>query len=591
MSFKKKTVSSLLALTLAASTIVVPVYADETTEPELVVIFNNDTHGRTFGDPATAGLKDYYEAQGIPTLLLHAGDSVHGQSIASLTDGQAIVDIMNADDYDALVPGNHEFNYGLDRLIELSESATFPFLAANVSYKADDSLVFEPYTIFEEGDLSVGIFGLATPETLYKTNPSNVETVNITEPVPAAEKVVAELEEKDVDFIISLAHLGIDESTVLEERSTYLAEQVDGIDLVVDGHSHTFLEEGMTFDDTFLVQTGEYFNQIGLLKVYDIDTTPTYELEYIDPSFDEENPMPEIYEGYVPNEEVSTLVDKLNAETEAITSEVIGSTEYTLDGEREQVRVHETNLTSLLTNALIDASGADLALGNGGNTRASIEAGEITLGDVITTWPFGNMVVTIDITGQEFYDAIEHGIQHYPEANGGFPHIAGAKVEFDPNGEAGNRITSITNEDGTPFDLDKTYTLVTNEFLANAGDDYTMFEGKVIKEYFEIQSDVVIDYIQAGNEIPEFPAGRLVAVETSTEPTTPDVPDYQKPEVDPVPPTEVIVEPKLDTYVVVKGDTLSKIARQFNTTWKVLADVNDLSNPNLIYPGQELIIQ
>ncbi len=611
MSFKRKTISMILSMSFALTTLVTPVLASETNEitenPDLVVIFNNDTHGRTSGESTTAGLKDYYESLGINTLALHAGDAIHGQTVASLTEGQAIVDIMSLTDYDALVVGNHEFNYGLERLLELSESATFPFLGANVTYKNDGTNVFESYVLFEDNDTSVAVIGLATPESLYKADPANVATIDIPAPTDTTKAIVNELEEDGVDFIIALTHLGIDESTEEDSRADYLAQNVDGIDLIIDGHSHHFLEDGLNINDTLIVQAGEYFKHIGVLEVYDIETEPTFELSYISPEFDEETPVPDYLVDFVPNEEVDTLVSTLNSEIEEITSEVIGYTDIHLDGEREQVRTHETNLTTLLLNSLMDATNADIALGNGGNTRASIEAGEITLGDIITTWPFGNMVVTIDVTGQEFLDAIEHGVSEYPETAGHFSHLGGVKVEFNPELPAGERVVSILNEDGSEFDLDKTYVLATNEFVANGGDGYSMFADKVKTQYFSIQSDIVIDYIQNGNEIPALPAGRLVAVE---------YPSFQEPQIDPVPPTETVelipltpstnagfenietLTPTVDvvdvvnvTYTVQIGDYLVKIADMYNTTWRNLAEANDITNPDLIYPGQTIDIK
>ncbi len=601
MSFKRKTISTLLTMTLALTTMATPVVANEE-NPDLVVIFNNDTHGRTHGDSTSAGLKKYYENLGVETLLLHAGDAIHGQSIASLTEGQAIVDIMNLDDYDALVVGNHEFNYGLPRLLELSKSADFPFLGANVTYKADDSNVLEPYILVENDDFSVGIIGLATPETLYKADPTYVADLNISEPVEITQEIVDTLDGEDVDFIITLAHLGLDLSTEETIRTDYLAENVDGIDLIIDGHSHTFLEEGLTINDTFIAQTGEYFNNIGIIEVYDIETEPTFVLNYLSPKFSEENPVPAELVDFVPNQDVEALVEKLNTEIEEITSEIIGYSDVHLDGEREQVRTQETNLTTLLINSLLSTTDADLALTNGGNTRASIEAGDITLGDIITTWPFGNMVVTIEVTGHEFLEALEHGVDSYPDTAGHFAHVGGVKVEFKPENEAGNRIVSILNEDGTEFDLDKTYLLATNEFVANGGDDYTMFADKVVEEYFSIQSDMVIDYIQAGNEIPAEPAGRLVAVDVPSfqqpqiDPVPPVAPIApQQPEVDPVPPVveppAIVVEPNELAYTVQEGDYLVKIADLYGTTWRVLAETNEISNPALIYPGQVIVIK
>ncbi len=637
MNFKRKALSSFIAFSLALATVPMSIFASEE-NPDLTIVFNNDTHARTFGDPVSAGIKKYYESQDVPTLLLHGGDSLHGQAIASLTDGEAIVRSMSSAGYDAMVTGNHEYNYGLDRLIELSEMSSFPFLASNVVYKNTGEYVFEPYTVVEFDDMSVGIFGLATPETLFKSEASNVADIDILDPTETATKMVDELESQNVDFIVATTHLGVDDSTKEEWQSTYVAENVNGIDVMVDGHSHTYMEDGIQAGDTLVVQTGEYYENIGVLEVYDMnESNEHYELNFIDPSFDEENVVPEQYSNFIPDAEVSALVDELNAEAEEITSEVVGYTPVTLDGEREQVRTQETNLTTLLCDALIYSTGADLALGNGGNTRASIPAGDITLGDVITTWPFGNIVVTVEVTGQEFVDILEHGLSAAPEPAGHFPHIAGAVVQYDPQLEPYNRIVSITNEDGTPFDLEKTYVLATNEFTAGGGDDFPHLADKDILEYFQLQSDIVIDYINEGFEIPSAPAGRIIAVDSlnpqqpqidpippvapitpevdpmpPVEPITPEVDPMPPvapitPEVDPMPPVEPItpevdpmppVEPitpelpvEQTSYTVVYGDTLSGIALEYNTTWEHLAEVNDIENPNLIYVGQVLIIK
>lgn len=631
---KKRLASILLIFTFVLSMFPMSIFAEEATDtsevitPQFVVLFDNDTHARTNGDPIVAGLKKFLTDNGVDTLLLHAGDALHGQSIASLTEGAAIVDIMNADGYDALVPGNHEFNYGLDRLLELRDMANFPFLSSNVRYKADDSLVFEDSLVVESNGKKIGVFGLTTPETMVKTNPSNVEDIYISEPIDEATRVVQNLQEQGCDYIIALTHLGVDEETKPEWRSTGVAENVDGIDLIVDGHSHTYLEDGLMVNDTLIVSTGEYYEHIGELIVYTVGDDPVYKLQYLDTSFDEENPLPAALEGYVPDKTVEDLINTLNTAVESVTSEVIGHTDFTLDGEREQVRTHETNLTTLLVNALLDATGADLAITNGGNTRASIEAGDITVGDIISTWPFGNMAVTIEVSGQEFLDMIEFGIDAYPETAGKMPHIGGVKVEFDPTLPAGNRVVSIKNEDGTDFDLDKTYTLVTNEFMANGGDGYYEFADKEIQEYFSLQSDLVINYIQAGNEIPEFPAGRLVAVEPEVDPVPPIDPndvdtvtpevdpvkpldpndvDTVTPEVDPVPPTtevdpdfdqDISVDPDYDLdvedavlYTVESGDYLIKIAAKYDVNWRSIAEINGLSDPYIIYPGQVLKIK
>jgi 2',3'-cyclic-nucleotide 2'-phosphodiesterase (5'-nucleotidase family) len=447
---------------------------------DLVILHTNDTHSRIkagkydgMGFAAIATKVNEIREANENVLLFDAGDAFHGQVISQLNEGESVVKVMNTMKYDGMVAGNHDFNYGQDRLVELDQLTDFPIITSNVMKSDGTSLLPKSRIIYKDG-LKIGVFGLATPETLYKTHPKNVEGLDFMSPAIVAQQMVNELEDK-TDMIILLSHLGIDESTLTEYTSEYVAQTVDGIDLIIDGHSHTTLPEGMMVNDTLIVQAGEYDKNLGIVNLTIEDkviTSKTAEL------FTKEEA-----ETVEDNIDVLNAVADIEEANQEITSVVVATADQELNGEREFVRTGQTNLGNLITKAMIEATGADIALTNGGGIRASINPGEVTKGDVITVLPFGNYVIKQEITGEDILAAMEHGLSAYPEAQGFFPHIAGMEVKFDASKEAGNRVTEIMIN-GELLDESKTYTMATNDFLAAGGDNYTMFgDLKTITEY------------------------------------------------------------------------------------------------------------
>ena len=456
----------------------------------LTIVHTNDTHGRVKEDKydgmgfAKISTKlEELRGENPNLLLLDAGDTFHGTTLVSLSEGESIIRIMNQLGYDALAAGNHDFNYGYQRLLELDEITEFPVLAANI-VDADGNLVFQQYVIKDINGLLVGIFGLATPETVYKTHPKNVEGLTFIEPVETAAEMVRILEKK-AHVIIALVHLGIDEETQESWRSTYIAENVEGIDLIVDGHSHHALEEGMLVGDTLIVQAGCHDKNLGIVQLQ----YRSGEVEVIAELFtkDESAEIAE-YPG------ILSIIEKIEEDNKVITEVVVGHTDVALDGERANVRTGSTNLGVLITDALLDVTGADFALQNGGGIRASIDVGPVTKGEIITVLPFGNTVAVLEITGAQMVEAIENGISGYPEASGAYPHVGGLTFTFDETKPAGSRVIEVL-VNGSPINLNKTYTLATNDFLAAGGDKYTMLmEAKKIAEYGTLD-DIVVDFM------------------------------------------------------------------------------------------------
>ncbi|MBU3810496.1 MAG: 5'-nucleotidase C-terminal domain-containing protein, partial [Candidatus Niameybacter stercoravium] len=474
----------------------------------MAIIHTNDTHtrievgdGMGFARVATKvnNMRESYGEDHV--LVLDAGDTLHGLPIVTTTKGEAMTKILNTIGYDAMASGNHDYNYGYERLIELDKLMGGKVLSANV-VKADGTPLLTPYIIKEVAGKKVAIFGLSTQSTTYQTHPKNVAGLTFKSPSEVAGEMVKELEGK-ADIIIALTHLGSYEDEAVE-TSFDVAESVKGIDLIVDGHSHTVLPEGKKIGDTLIVQTGEYTEELGQVNFYFKE----------DGTFDIVPMILTKQEGMSLSEDdaVKAVIEEIKKDFEVITSEVVGQTDVKLVGEREVVRKGESNMGNLITNALLETTGADVALTNGGGIRASIENGDITKKDVITVLPFGNYGVMIEVTGQNIKDALEVGVAKYPEANGAFSHVAGMSYTFDPSKEVGSRVVEVL-VGGKPLDLKATYKLATNDFIAAGGDNYTMFEGCKSLGEFSALDEIVIEYLQTkGTEGTEL-QNRINAVE------------------------------------------------------------------------------
>lgn len=478
----------------------IEVAKEKTKDFELVVVHLNDVHGR-----AEEGKYDGVGYAKVATIIenlkkdpanknimfLDAGDTMHGTTFATLERGASIAKVLDKMNLEAMAVGNHDFNYGKNRTLELNKMSKFEMLSAN-TINADGSNFITPYIIREIDGVKVGIFGLTTPETHYKTNPKNVEGLTFESPVPIAKKMVKELKEQGAEFIIALTHLGIDESTKPEFRSTALAEAIPEINLIVDGHSHTALKEKMVVNGVTLIQTGEYSKNLGIAKIdFDELSKGTDAIDYRLMS------KKEILDnGIEPNKEIANFISDIKKEQNKITEVKIGKTEVKLVGEREFVRAGETNLSNLIADAMMWKSGADISITNGGGIRASINQGDITVGDVISVLPFGNYVITKELTGKDIKDALEHGFRDLPNVAGSLAQIGGMTVNVDITQPAGNRVSNIKLKNGKKFNLNSKYLVATNDFMAIGGDDYLMFKGRKEVANFPGLDEILIDYIK-----------------------------------------------------------------------------------------------
>jgi len=480
---------------------------------DLYVVHTNDVHGRIEGDegigyPKLATLVKEGRAITDKILLLDAGDVSHGTLLTNLFEGETSFMLLTMLGYDAMVPGNHEFNYGQERLVEAArfaeENTNLRVLSANILDR-DGNMVFQPYQLYSFDGFVVGVIGATTPDTEIKTHPKNVVGLSFAsdEVLYGAQALVDEVRSKS-DYVILLAHLGLDEDGSYGMNSEFVANNIHGIDLIVDGHSHTTLPNGYRVGDTLIVSTGEYMKNVGVVeisvrnkKVVDEYAFLISEEEVKDPSTSELAQWAGITT--VPEDpQVLSYIASQKALLTSVTQEVVAYTPINLDGERETNRTRPTNLGTMVAQAMLEATGADVAITNGGGVRASIKAGNVTRGDIISVLPFNNTVVMIEVTGQDLYDAMEWGYSVLPETNGGFPQTANLQIVYSRFSDPGNRIKRLF-VDGKAVDRNATYRLATNDFMAAGGDGYTMLD-KPIVMYGRGLDEALTEYMVKHNQ-------------------------------------------------------------------------------------------
>lgn len=483
---------------------------------KIVILHTNDVHGAITTYDKVAAMKADYEARGAEVLLFDAGDYIQGDPTVSISQGATAVELMNLAGYDLAGVGNHEFDYGYANLVTILESAQFPVVCANAS--RNGSSVFTANTVFTlEDGTTIGVFGLATPETATKAHPAKLDGVTFLageELYACAEEQVTALEAQGADYVVCLGHLGIDAESA-PNRSVDLLANVDGIDLFIDSHSHSTLADimGVTNNtgkvgDTVLTSTGTKGEYIGVVTIDPAAGTITAE-----------NVALADYTGSVPA--VAARIAEIQAEVDAEYGATFATSKVDLNGERAPGnRTGETNLGDLIADAFrwyaleqgdlgVDADHV-VALTNGGGIRASVAAGDITATDILTVLPFGNEVAYVNVTGEVLLEALEASTYCTPEEVGAFPQVAGIEFTVDttkaydqgeqypsstyygPNSI--NRVT-INSINGQPFDPEANYVVVTNDFLAAGGDTYYAFNVSVSRSTGKLMDEAVVEYI------------------------------------------------------------------------------------------------
>lgn len=508
----KKMNKKLLAATIASSAIVAPyVLSTDVVEAaalEMTIFHTNDTHAHVETAGQRAALVKQLRSTHPNNLLLDAGDVFSGTLYFNEWKGQADLEIMNYLQYDAMTFGNHEFDLGLSpeghgALADFVKGAKFPFVSANVDFSND--ALFEGLqpggvtTAAQDGQIydgiikevngeKVGIFGLTTEETTAIASPEKVEFKAY---LSSAQQAVENLKAQGVNKIIALTHIGFDDS-LQWDNDQELAKQVAGIDVIVGGHTHTELKEPVKVineqsnEPVIIVQANQYnkyvgqlditFNDSGVVEDYKGQLNLVGEKDkdgkYLLPSDAEADKI------------LAKYAEKVNATMNASTG---ADAKVFLSGLRGfgGVRAGETNLGNIITDGMLDKAkkidpAVSIAFQNGGGIRTSINKGDVTYGEVLNVLPFGNPLAIVELTGAELYETFEHSVKDYPKESGGFLHVAGMKVIFDPNKEPGKRIVSLKVGDQ---DVDRTasYKAATNVFTARGGDGFEAL-GKAYEE-------------------------------------------------------------------------------------------------------------
>ena len=509
---KKKVLSLLLVLAMMFS-LGITAGAEEPAQDlsdSIIILHTNDVHGAIDGYAKAAALKKTYEDMGAYVLLMDAGDFIQGDPTVSTSEGATAVELMNMAGYDVAAPGNHEFDYGYANLKDLAGKAEFPIVAANVLYGGKTAFT-DNVTFTAPDGTKIGVFGLDTPETTTKAHPAKIKGVTFLaddDLVACAQEQVNELEAEGCDIIVCLGHLGIDDEST-GNRSIDLLEEVDGVDLFIDGHSHSDLndvleavgEDGLV-NGTLLTSTGTKFESIGVVVISDgvmqAINIPTSDIVV------------------KPDKTVADRAAAIQKEIDDEYGAAFAKTEVELNGVKAEVRTGETNLGNLITDALVWGAAeagtkVDAAVTNGGGIRASIAKGGITKKDVNTVLPFGNTLSIVKVTGAELLEALEASTYCTPETIGGFPHVSGIVFTVDTGkpydqGEqypgstyyAPKSIQRVTIQSvgGKAFDPKATYTIATNDFLAAGGDTYYAFKtASVNYDLGAPMDEVVMDYI------------------------------------------------------------------------------------------------
>ena len=518
MRSRHKLLALALSLALLLS-LAVPVCAAETTTSttkdltgHIVILHTNDVHGGIAGYAKLAAAKESYTASGAYTLLVDAGDYIQGDPTVSASQGKTAIELMNSTGYDAATVGNHEFDYGYANLKTISAQANFPILAANVQYNG--ATAFDSHTIFTAANgKKIGVFGLETPETATKAHPAKIQGVTFVggqDMMKLAQTEVDTLKAAGCDYVICLGHLGIDaEST--GNRSIDVLNAVTGIDVFIDGHSHSTLEQIKAatngtgkVGNAYLTSTGTKLANVGVVDIAPDGTITTSNV-----------PLDTLT---AENADTAAVIQRIQQQIDADYGAVFAQSEVQLNGEKAQVRTGETNLGDLITDAMLWQAGTlgekvDAAVNNGGGIRASLSVGGLTKKDINTVLPFGNTLYLVKLTGAQLLEALEASTCSLPESIGAFPQVSGieytvntgakfSSTENYPGSTYGkpnavNRVT-IQSVGGAAFDPAETYTIVTNDFLGAGGDTYYTFKSSPVGYDTGVPLDeVLMDYITA----------------------------------------------------------------------------------------------
>lgn len=428
-----------------------------------------------------------HQANGLPVLTLDAGDQSQGTLFYTTYGGRAEVQMMNAIGFDGMALGNHEFNRGADSLARMIEEADFPFIATNIELTAGSPLTdkLTPVVVKDMDGMQVAILGLTTPDTVFLSSPG--DTVRFLDPADAARAAIADLAAQGISNVIVLSHLGY-----VQDQA--LAAAVDGISAIIGGHSHTLMSNSVDGAVPYagLVQAPSG-RAVPIMQAFAFSRfMGDVVLEFSEDGavIAAEGDTVLLDASFAPAEDIEALIAPLRAPIDEMTRRPVAEISAGIDGERERCRVQECEMGNTVADAMLAearAFGAQVALANGGGLRASLAAGTVTLGDVLTVLPFQNTLYTLDLPGAALLAALEHAVNGIEEGAGRFMHPAGMRFAIDmsvaPDAGRVSNVEIETADGWVPLDMGATYTIVTNDFVAGGGDGFAILRDQGTNRY------------------------------------------------------------------------------------------------------------
>ena len=512
---KKRLLSCIVCICMVLCSLNAATFAKDS--ETIVILYENDVHCAVEGYSKLAAMKNELRSEYEYVGVVSSGDFVQGGTLGAVSKGEYIVELMNLVGYDAIAPGNHEFDYTISRLTELYELSETKYISCNFAKIGEEKTYFEPYTIVSYGDVDIAYIGIITPETITSARPSQfrnengeiIYTFNESRLYELVQESIDEATEDGADYVIALSHIGYDESGELNDV-TDVIENTDGLDVVLDAHSHSVIEEKIvkdkSGDDVLLSSTGTGFENIGKLTIANGE-------------FDTELVKTETYTKT--DADIDAYIAEINESYAELGNRKIGESKVELITHNEEgtrlVRTAETNLGNLCSDALFFVTNADVSYVNGGGLRAPIKSGDMTFNDIYSVFPFNNRIVTAEITGQVLLDMLEMSMISYPQEDGAFPHMSGitfsvnksipSSIKVDENGfftkvDGDYRVYDVKvldKESGNykALELDKKYILAAADYyILNFGSGMSMFKNaKVVESEGMLDVEVLERYI------------------------------------------------------------------------------------------------
>ena len=482
----------------------------------------DDAEGKCFGGIARVAtkindLRNKMQAAGENVLVLDAGDQFQGSMMYTTYKGKAAAEFMELIGFDAMAVGNHEFDDGPDALRAFAQSVSFPVVSGNLDLSQSTALngVINDTVVLSIGGQKIGIVSALAVDTVDTSSPG--DDVVFQDEIESLQADVDALKRQGINKIIALTHVGL-------AKDLQIAQSVSGLDAVIGGHSHTFLSASdpkrrgayptwVSQKDGTLVPVAQayaYSKYVGHLQLtFSDDGSVLYaggDAILLDAS--------------VPADPtIAARVAQLAEPIEALKTTVVAQSAAAIDGMRENCRTRECEMGNLVADAMlahVAKQGVRIAIQNGGGLRASIDAGDVTMGEVLTVLPFQNTLATFEISGQGIIDALENGVSQVEEVKGRFPQVAGLKFTWNPAIEAGQgRIQSVmvAQQNGfVPIDPTAIYKVVTNNYVRSGGDGYKMFkDAQNAYDFGPGIETVVADYLSANAPYVPYLDGRISA--------------------------------------------------------------------------------